>query len=91
MTTPRTGPAAEVGHPPRMFWAIRKVIWGYDVKQVDALLCRAGVALATGTESQRVEARQALRSAELTKRVRGYAPRPVHGILRQLSRELGAD
>ena len=76
---------------PRMWWAIRKVFRGYDIAQVDALLGRAGQALATGSELQRAQARQALRSAELTRRAIGYAPRSVHGIFRQLSRELGAD
>lgn len=80
----------EARHTPRVRRAIRMVFGGYDVAQVDNLLSRAEQAVARGGELQRALARQALRSADLSRRVRGYAREPVHGLIEELSRQLGA-
>src|SRR5215475_14834537 len=67
--------AREVNEPeptPNGRRAIRRVIGGYDVDQVDRLLTLAERAVADGGEVQRAFARQELRMTELNRRVVGY-------------------
>lgn len=79
------------GRPaPTVRRAIRKVVGGYDTIQVDQLLHQAEQALTTGGELDRARARQALRSIDLSRRTRGYARGPVHALIDELSRRLGA-
>ena len=68
--------------------AIRRVIGVYDVAEVDNLLSRAEQALARGGEVQRAFARQELRTAELNRRVFGYARESVHCLVAELGRQL---
>jgi hypothetical protein len=69
--------------------AIRKVIGGYDVNQVDKLLTLAERAVVDGGEVQRAFARQELRMTELNRRVVGYARESVHCLVAELGRQLG--
>jgi hypothetical protein len=77
-------------HPPKMRRSIRLVPGGYDVAQVDSLLNRAEHAVVAGGEVRRAWARQALRSTALARRPLGYARGPVHSLLEELGRQLGA-
>jgi DivIVA domain-containing protein len=65
------------------------VLRGYDVAEVDNLLARAERALASRKELELAQARQALRSATFRRRLRGYSPNAVQGMIAQLSRQLG--
>jgi DivIVA domain-containing protein len=56
---------------------------GYDMRQVDALLGQADEALASESETLRAYARNALRNATFTLRLRGYAPREVDDAIAQ--------
>jgi DivIVA domain-containing protein len=61
---------------------------GYDRAQVDELLARAEHALASRQETLRATARQALRSAELRRRMRGYSRHQVERLFEQRLRDL---
>jgi len=56
---------------------------GYDMRQVDALLAQADVALASDSETLRASARDALRKATFNQRLRGYARREVDAAVLQ--------
>jgi hypothetical protein len=58
---------------------------------VDRLIDLAQSALASGSDSQRAAARQALRGAYVRPRVRGYARRPVDRAIHELMRDLSAE
>lgn len=59
------------------------VLRGYDTTEVDELLRLADAALASGRETDRAVARQALRSVEFRRRPRGYAKRQVRRVVKQ--------
>ena len=63
---------------------------GYDTAQVDELLQLANRALASGRETMRASARQALRTAELQPRLRGYGRRQVKRVVEQRLQALSA-
>jgi hypothetical protein len=69
----------------------RTALRGYDRTQVDRLISLAQAALASGSDSQRASARQALRGVYLRPRLRGYARRPVDRAVHQLMRDLSAE
>jgi hypothetical protein len=77
------------GHAVKGRRAIRIVIGGYDIAEVDGLLSRAERAVARGGEVQRAFARQELRTTELNRRVFGYARDSVHCLVAELGRQLG--
>jgi hypothetical protein len=77
------------GHGVKGRRAIRMVIGGYDVDEVNNLLSRAERAVARGGEIQRAFARQELRTVELNRRVLGYARESVHCLVAELGRQLG--
>jgi hypothetical protein len=81
---------SQARHTPRVRRAIRMVVGGYDVAQVDNLLNRAEYAVATGGELVRARARQELRTTELERRVFGYARHSVHCLVAELGRQLGS-
>src|SRR4051794_7125721 len=62
----------------------RIALRGYDRAQVDRLIDLAQSALASGSDSRRAAARQALRGVYLRTRVRGYARRPVDRAIHEL-------
>jgi hypothetical protein len=74
---------------PRGKRAIKIVIGGYDIAEVDNLLTLAERAVAHGGEMQRAFARQELREAELNRRMFGYARDSVHCLVAELGRQLG--
>jgi hypothetical protein len=74
---------------PKARRAIRIVIGGYDVNEVDRLLSIAERAVANGGEVQRAFARQELRMAQLNGRVFGYTRESVHCLVAELGRQLG--
>ena len=78
-------------HMSKVRRAIKIVVGGYDVAQVDNLLSWAEYSVASGGEVQRARARQALRAAVLARRPFGYARAPVHSLLEELGRQLGAN
>lgn len=80
----------DVRHVPKLRRSIRLLPGGYDVAQVDALLGRAEQAVVAGGEVRRAQARQELRSTALARRPLGYARGPVHTLLEELGRQLGA-
>jgi hypothetical protein len=80
----------DVRHPPKLRRTIRLVPGGYDIAQVHTLLGRAEHAVRAGGEVRRAQARQELRSAALARRPLGYARGPVHSLLEELGRQLGA-
>ena len=63
---------------------------GYDITEVDTLVQQAYEALASGSETTRAAARQALRAASFRQRIRGYArtevDRAVAALIDQLDR-----
>jgi len=61
---------------------------GYDITQVDAFLARAHEALASGSETARATARQALRTASFRQRIRGYARAEVDRAVAALAGDL---
>ena len=66
------------------------VFGGYDTSQVERLLDTVDQAIMSGSELQRARARQALRSPNLTRRLRGYSKRSVKRALHERSHELGS-
>jgi DivIVA domain-containing protein len=56
---------------------------GYDIAEVDALIRQTDLALASGRETVRASARQALRSATFHRRLRGYGRRQVKRFVEQ--------
>ena len=80
-------PAPEPAPKPRR--AIRMVLGGYDVNEVDRLLSLAERAVANGGEVEKAFARQELRLTELNRRVVGYAREYVHCLVAELGRQLG--
>jgi hypothetical protein len=83
-------PERDVRHVPKPRRTIRLVPGGYDIAQVHTLLGRAEHAVRAGGEVRRAQARQELRSAALARRPLGYARGPVHSLLEELGRQLGA-
>ncbi|MDG4833581.1 DivIVA domain-containing protein [Solwaraspora sp. WMMD1047] len=62
---------------------------GYDIKEVDGVLAQADEALASGSESLRASAREALQSAAFRTRLRGYDRREVDDAMRDRLNRLG--
>ncbi|MBY8872714.1 hypothetical protein K7640_12800 [Micromonospora sp. PLK6-60] len=56
---------------------------GYDMGQVEELFAQVDAALAADSEVLRAAARDALRAADLRRRVRGYAPHEVDDAVAQ--------
>ena len=65
------------------------VLRGYDRPQVDQLLEQARTALAAGSAGRRAEAKQALETAALPIRLRGYDRRGVDEAFTALIAQLG--
>ncbi|MFC0003630.1 hypothetical protein [Micromonospora siamensis] len=64
------------------------VVGGYDIRQVDDLLATADRALAADSAVARAAARDALRSADLRRGLRGYARRAVDEAVAERLRAL---
>jgi hypothetical protein len=61
---------------------------GYDMNQVEQVVTQAEHALASGNETARASARQALTDANFTGRLRGYARVEVDRAVEQLLDQL---
>jgi hypothetical protein len=62
---------------------------GYDIKEVDGVLAQADEALASGSETRRASAREALRAANFRVRLRGYDRGAVDEAVRDRLKQLG--